>query len=107
MVEKPLFSRVRNLNANCKNIFFVAYIQKIQLTRVGFFHLCRQAQHHLRACTQHHLTVRSTSLPFAAQMNEVDALPQMTLQQVTKDAMLRINGVALRAYGAIAIRLDR
>ena len=46
-------------------------------------------------------------MPLAAQMNEVDALPQMTLQQVAKDAMLRINGVALRANGAIAIRLDR
>jgi len=27
--------------------------------------------------TQHHLTVRSTSLPLAAQMNDVEALPQM------------------------------
>jgi len=38
--------------------------------------------------TQHHLTFRSTSLPLAAQMNEVEALPQMMLQQVAKDVML-------------------
>lgn len=54
--------------------------------------------------TQHHLTVRSTSLPLAAQMNEVEALPQMMLQQVAKDVMLRINDVALRANGAVAVR---
>jgi len=35
--------------------------------------------------TQHHLSVSSTSLPLAAQMNEVEALPQMMLQQVTND----------------------
>ena len=57
--------------------------------------------------TQHHLTVRSTSLPFAAQMNEVEALPQMMLQQVAKDVMLRINDVALRANGAVAVRSVR
>ena len=32
-------------------------------------------------------------------MNEVEALPQMMLQQVANDAMLRINDVALRANG--------
>jgi len=69
---------------------------------LGIFHLCRQAQHHLRwfalrtLHTQHHLTVRSTSLPLAAQMNEVEALPQMMLQQVANDVMLSINDVALR-----------
>ena len=57
--------------------------------------------------TQHHLTVRSTSLPLAAQMNEVEALPQMMLQQVAKDVMLRINDVALRANGAVVICLVR
>ena len=57
--------------------------------------------------TQHHLTVRSTSLPFAAQMNEVEALPQMMLQQVAKDVMLRINDVALRANEAVAVRSVR
>jgi len=31
------------------------------------------------------LSVSSTSLPLAAQMNEVEALPQMMLQQVTND----------------------
>ena len=40
-----------------------------------------------------------TSLPLAAQMNEVEALPQMMLQQVANDVMLRINDVALRANG--------
>ena len=53
--------------------------------------------------TQHHLTVRSTSLPFAAQMNEVEALLQMMLQQVAKDVMLRINDVALRANGIVVV----
>ena len=57
--------------------------------------------------TQHHLTVRSTSLPLAAQMNEVEALPQMMLQQVAKDVMLRINDVALCANGAVAVRSVR
>jgi hypothetical protein len=57
--------------------------------------------------TQHYLTVRSTSLPFAAQMNEVEALPQMMLQQVANDVMLRINDVALRANGAVAVRSVR
>ena len=42
---------------------------------------------------------RSTSLPLAAQMNDVEALPQMMLQQVANDVMLRINDVALRANG--------
>ena len=66
--------------------------------------MCRKAQHRLRACTQHLLTVRSTSLPPAAQMNEVEALPQMMLQQVANDVMLRINDVALRASEAVAVR---
>ncbi|MBR3894379.1 MAG: hypothetical protein IKJ35_04435 [Clostridia bacterium] len=34
-----------------------------------------------------------TSLPPTAQMNEVEALPQMMLQQVANDVMLRINDV--------------
>ena len=77
---------------------------KNQVERLGFF-IC--AERHNLVCvqsTQLHLTVRSTSLPFAAQMNEVEALPQMMLQQVAKDVMLCINDVALRANGAIAIR---
>ena len=48
-----------------KNIFFVAHTQKIQLVRVGFFHLCRKAQHRLRgtrniiwASAQHHCRLR-------------------------------------------------
>ena len=47
-----------------------------------------------------------TSLPLAAQMNEVEALPHMMLQQVANDVMLRINDVALRANGAVAVRFD-
>ena len=54
--------------------------------------------------TQHHLSVSSTSLPLTAQMNEVEALPQMMLQQVANDVMLRINDVALRANEAVAVR---
>ena len=69
--------------------------------------MCRKAQHRLRACTQHHLSVSSTSLPLAAQMNEVEALPQMMLQQVANDVMLRINDVALRANEAVAVRSVR
>ena len=38
-------------------------------------------------------------------MNEVEALPQMMLQQVAKDVMLRINDVALRANGVRAFTL--
>ena len=38
-------------------------------------------------------------------MNEVEALPQMILQQVANDVMLRIKDVALRANGAITVRL--
>ena len=60
---------VRILITKRKNIFFVAFIQKIQVNRLGFFHLCRKAQ------------------------------PQMMLQQVANDVMLRINNVALRANG--------
>ena len=40
-------------------------------------------------------------------MNEVEALPQMMLQQVAKDVMLRINDVALRTNGAVAVRSVR
>ena len=39
-------------------------------------------------------------------MNEVEALPQMMLQQVANDVMLRINDVALRANGAVAVRFN-
>ena len=46
-------------------------------------------------------------MPLAAQMNEVEALPQMMLQQVANDVMLRINDVALRANGAVVICLVR
>ena len=43
---------------------------------------------------------------FSAQMNEVEALPQMMLQQVANDVMLRINDVALRTNGIVASRFD-
>ena len=57
--------------------------------------------------TQHHLSLGSTSLPLrAAQMNEVEVLPQMMLQQVANDVLLRINDVALRANGIVGVRLD-
>ena len=52
-----------------------------------------------RAKREHHYS-------FSAQMNEVEALPQMMLQQVANDVMLRINDVALRANGTIDVRLD-
>ena len=80
--------------------------QKIQLLRVGFFHLCRKAQHHLRDTRNIISSEARTSLPPAAQMNEVEALPQMMLQQVANDVMLRINDVALRANGIVASRFD-
>ena len=58
--------------------------------------------------TQHHLTVRSTSLPpRVAQINEVEALPQIMLQQVANDVMLRINDVALHANGYAFISKNR
>ena len=49
-----------------------------------------------RAKREHHYS-------FLAQMNEVEALPQMMLQQVANDVMLRINDVALRANGEVAV----
>ena len=70
--------------------------QKIQVARLGFFHLCRKAQHRLRACTQHHLSVSSTSLPpRAAQMNEVALLANDVLRN---DVLfcLRQNAMMLR-----------
>lgn len=39
-------------------------------------------------------------------MNEVEALPQMMLQQVANDVMLRINDVALRANEVVSVCLD-
>ena len=42
-------------------------------------------------------------MPLSAQMNEVEALPQMMLQQVANDVMLRINDVALCANGEVAV----
>ena len=50
----------------------------------------------VRAKRDHHYS-------FSAQMNEVEALPQMMLQQVANDVMLRINDVALRANGEVAV----
>ena len=55
--------------------------------------------------TQHHLSVSSTSLPLAAQMNDVAPLVQMKLPSAN-DVMLRLNDVALRANGAVAVRLS-
>jgi len=46
---------------------------------------------------------REHNYSFSAQMNEVEALPQMMLQQVANDVMLRINDVALRANGIVTI----
>ena len=41
---------------------------------------------------------------FSAQMNEVECFAhQMMLQQVANDVMLRINDVALRANGEVAV----
>ena len=53
-----------------------------------------------RAKREHHYS-------FSAQMNEVEALPQMMLQQVAKDVMLRINDVALCANGIVAVCIVR
>ena len=52
-----------------------------------------------RAKREHHYSL-------SAQMNEVEALPQMMLQQVAKDVMLRINDVALRANEVVSVCLD-
>ena len=52
-----------------------------------------------RAKREHHYS-------FSAQMNEVEALPQMMLQQVANDVMLRINDVALRANEVVSVCLD-
>ena len=65
-----------------------------------------QAQHHLRGTRNIISSEARTSLQPAAQMNEVEALPQMMLQQVANDVMLRINDVALRANGAVVVRFN-
>ena len=52
-----------------------------------------------RAKREHHYS-------FSVQMSEVEALPQMMLQQVAKDVMLRINDVALRANEVLSVCLD-
>ena len=52
---------------------------------------------------QHHFERSENIIALAAQMNEVEALPQMMLQQVANDVMLRINDVALRANGEVAV----
>ena len=43
---------------------------------------------------------------FSAQMNVVEALPQIMLQQVANDVMLRINDIALRTNGIVVVRLN-
>ncbi len=52
--------------------------------------------------TQHHLSFSSTSLPLAAQMNDVALCANDVLRN---DVMLRINDVALCANGIKAVRL--
>ena len=98
-IHNPPPFEFESLSQTSENIFFVAFIQKIQLVKVGFF-IC--ADRHNIVCVAH-----ATSLPFAAQMNEIEALPQMMLQQVANDAILRINDVALRANGAVTVCLVR
>ena len=45
--------------------------KKIQVARLGFFHLCRKAQHRLRGTRNIISSEARTSLPLAAQMNDV------------------------------------
>ena len=65
---------------------------------LGFF-ICAAGTTSFAWHTQHHLPVRATSLPLAAQMNEVEAVPQMMLRQVANDVGFAVNDVALRANG--------
>ena len=67
-----------------KNIFFVAHTQKIQLVRVGFFHLCRKAQHRLRgtrniiwASAQHHCRSQHKWTRLRQVANDVGYRPTM------------------------------
>ena len=76
--------RVQILIAKCKNIFFVAHTQKIQLVRVGFFHLCRQAQHRfvlarniIWASAQHHCRSRHKWTRLRQAANDVGLRPTM------------------------------
>jgi hypothetical protein len=65
-------TRVQVNTKTLKNIFFVRPYQKIQVERLGFFHLCPQDTTSFAWNTQHHLSVGSTSFRGRrTQMNDV------------------------------------
>ena len=112
MTYTPLFQfdvGVRILNAIRKKYLFRSlYTKNPESDAFRIFSFVPSGTTSFAWHTQHHLTVRSTSLPLrAAQMNEVEALPQMMLQQAANDVMLRINDVALRANGIVTVCLVR
>ena len=72
---------------------------------MDFFICVRRTQHHLRACTQHHLTKgQHHSAARRTQMNEVALRANGVLRN---DVMLRINDVALRANGISPSGLEK
>ena len=91
IVSSVLFSpfEFETLLKIAQNIFFVAFIQKIQANRLGFFHLCRKAQHHLTE-GQHHFEQRENIISHSFGTNERGCTVG------ANDVMLRINDVGLR-----------
>ena len=86
-------------------IYFVVVSQKIQVARLGFFHLCPQDTTSfaaVRFANHAHATSfrekREHHCRPAAQVNDVAPLVQMKLP-TANEVMLRINDVALRANG--------
>ncbi|MBP3605114.1 MAG: hypothetical protein J6J66_00810 [Clostridia bacterium] len=67
---------------------YARFKQKSESSAFGFLFV-PQAQHHLPVRATSFRAKRRTSLPLAAQMNEVEALPQMMLRQVANEVGLR------------------
>jgi len=94
-LENPYNTRILTIFKAAS--FLSTRLKKSIAIAMDFFICVRRTQHHLRACTQHHLSVSSTSLPpCAAQMNDVALCANDVLRN---DVTLRVNDVALRANG--------
>ena len=77
--------------------FLSTPLKKSIAIAVDFFICVRRTQHHLRACTQHHLSFSSTSFRRRrTQMNDVALRANDVLRN---DVTLRVNDVALRTNG--------
>ena len=87
---------VRNLIKERQKYLFRSLLTKNPTRKSWIFSFVPTGTTSFAWYTQHHLTVRSTSLPLAAQMNDVALRANDVLRN---DVMLRINEVALRANG--------